>query len=190
METKANYVLIGAFTIVITVFGLLFALWAAKYSADKSFQQYYVVFNEPVTTASAQTVGNYSINNGVSVSGAVLGADTRTVTLTTSTLGGGNYTLTVNNVTDRATPPNTIVGNSQGGFSFTADPPPPPSGSGVTFQGSASGVDTDGNSSGSLVFGQGALSEGYVVVGVSMYDPVVSAAINSSSSPSMIRSIL
>lgn len=32
METKANYVLIGAFTIIVTLFLLLFALWAAKYS--------------------------------------------------------------------------------------------------------------------------------------------------------------
>jgi hypothetical protein len=79
-----------------------------------------VLFSEPVATASAQTVGNYSINNSVTVSSAVLGADTRTVTLTTSTLGGGNYTLTVNNVTDRATPPNSIVANSQIAFSFTS----------------------------------------------------------------------
>lgn len=64
METKANYVLIGAFTIVIAVFGLLFALWAAKYSADKSFQQYYVVFNEPVT---GLTEGGSVQYNGISV---------------------------------------------------------------------------------------------------------------------------
>ena len=30
METKANYVLIGAFTIIISLFLLQFALWAAK----------------------------------------------------------------------------------------------------------------------------------------------------------------
>jgi phospholipid/cholesterol/gamma-HCH transport system substrate-binding protein len=64
METKANYVLIGAFTIVITVFGLLFALWAAKYSADKGFQEYYVIFNEPVT---GLTEGGSVQYNGISV---------------------------------------------------------------------------------------------------------------------------
>ena len=64
METKANYVLIGAFTIVIAVLGLLFALWAAKYSADKSFQQYYVIFNEPVT---GLTEGGSVQYNGISV---------------------------------------------------------------------------------------------------------------------------
>lgn len=64
METKANYVLIGAFTILVTVFGLLFALWAAKYSADKGFQQYYVIFNEPVT---GLTEGGSVQYNGISV---------------------------------------------------------------------------------------------------------------------------
>lgn len=64
METKANYVLIGAFTILVAVFGLLFALWAAKYSADKSFQQYYVIFNEPVTGLSEGGSVQY---NGISV---------------------------------------------------------------------------------------------------------------------------
>lgn len=64
METRANYVLIGAFTILVTVFGLLFALWAAKYSSDRSFQRYYVVFNEPVT---GLTEGGSVQYNGISV---------------------------------------------------------------------------------------------------------------------------
>ena len=64
METKANYVLIGAFTILVAVFGLLFALWAAKYSADKSFQEYYVIFNEPVTGLSEGGSVQY---NGIAV---------------------------------------------------------------------------------------------------------------------------
>jgi len=85
-----------------------------------------VVFSEPVTTASAQTLGNYAINNGVSILGAVLGGDTRTVTLTVSTLGGGDYTLTVNNVSDRATPANAIAPNSQAAFSFTPSDTTPP----------------------------------------------------------------
>jgi phospholipid/cholesterol/gamma-HCH transport system substrate-binding protein len=64
METKANYVLIGAFTVLVAVFGLLFALWAAKYSADKSFQEYYVIFNEPVT---GLTEGGSVQYNGIAV---------------------------------------------------------------------------------------------------------------------------
>jgi phospholipid/cholesterol/gamma-HCH transport system substrate-binding protein len=64
METKANYVLIGAFTIVTVVFLLVFGLWAAKYSSDKSFSEYLVVFNEPVT---GLTEGGSVQYNGISV---------------------------------------------------------------------------------------------------------------------------
>jgi phospholipid/cholesterol/gamma-HCH transport system substrate-binding protein len=64
METKANYVLIGAFTIVVTAVLLLFALWAAKYSSEKDWQEYAVVFNEPVTGLSEGSSVQY---NGISV---------------------------------------------------------------------------------------------------------------------------
>ena len=49
METRANYVLIGGFTILATVLLLLFALWAAKFSSDRNWRQYEVIFTEPVT---------------------------------------------------------------------------------------------------------------------------------------------
>jgi phospholipid/cholesterol/gamma-HCH transport system substrate-binding protein len=49
METKANYVLIGAFTLVISIFGLLFALWAANWSSEREWDTYRIVFNEAVT---------------------------------------------------------------------------------------------------------------------------------------------
>lgn len=64
METKANYVLIGAFTIVTAVLLLLFGLWAAKYSSEKSWTEYAVVFNEPVT---GLTEGSSVQYNGISV---------------------------------------------------------------------------------------------------------------------------
>ncbi|WP_457095369.1 MlaD family protein [Lysobacter sp. P5_B9] len=64
METKANYVLIGAFTIVVTLFLLLFALWAAKYSSEKDWKQYAVIFEEPVTGLSE---GSPVLYNGISV---------------------------------------------------------------------------------------------------------------------------
>lgn len=64
METKANYVLIGAFTLLVTAFLLLFALWAAKYSSDKSWREYLVVFNEPVTGLSEGSSVQY---NGIAV---------------------------------------------------------------------------------------------------------------------------
>ena len=64
METKANYVLIGAFTIVVTLFLLLFALWAAKYSSEKDWMEYAVVFQEPVT---GLTEGSPVLYNGIAV---------------------------------------------------------------------------------------------------------------------------
>lgn len=64
METKANYVLIGAFTILVTVFLLLFSLWAAKYSSDRSWNEYLVVFTEPVTGLSE---GSNVLYNGIAV---------------------------------------------------------------------------------------------------------------------------
>ncbi len=64
METKANYVLIGAFTLIVTLLLLLFALWAAKYSSEKDWRNYAVVFNEPVT---GLTEGSSVQYNGISV---------------------------------------------------------------------------------------------------------------------------
>jgi regulation of enolase protein 1 (concanavalin A-like superfamily) len=78
-----------------------------------------VTFSEPVASPSATTASNYSLSGGVSVSAAAFGADTKSITLTTSALTIGTpYTLTVNNVKDRAATPNTILANSQ--LSFTA----------------------------------------------------------------------
>jgi phospholipid/cholesterol/gamma-HCH transport system substrate-binding protein len=64
METKANYVLIGAFTLVASVALLLFALWAAKNSSEKEWQAYAVIFDEPVTGLSEGSSVQY---NGISV---------------------------------------------------------------------------------------------------------------------------
>jgi phospholipid/cholesterol/gamma-HCH transport system substrate-binding protein len=64
METKANYVLIGAFTIAISLLLLLFGLWAAKYSSDRSWQRYLVIFNEPVT---GLTEGSSVQYNGIAI---------------------------------------------------------------------------------------------------------------------------
>ncbi|MBF6025958.1 MlaD family protein [Lysobacter niastensis] len=64
METKANYVLIGAFTLIVTLFLLLFALWAAKYSSEKEWSEYAVIFNEPVTGLSE---GSSVLYNGIAV---------------------------------------------------------------------------------------------------------------------------
>ena len=64
METKANYVLIGAFTLIIAAALLLFGLWAAKYSSERSWQDYQVVFREAVTGLSVGSPVQY---NGIAV---------------------------------------------------------------------------------------------------------------------------
>ena len=64
METKANYVLIGAFTLVAGFALLLFGLWAAKYSSDRTWQNYRVVFREAVTGLSVGSPVQY---NGIAV---------------------------------------------------------------------------------------------------------------------------
>lgn len=64
METRANYVLIGGFTILASVCLLLFALWAAKFSSDRNWRQYEVIFTEPVT---GLTEGGGVQYNGISV---------------------------------------------------------------------------------------------------------------------------
>ena len=64
METRANYVLIGAFTLVASIALLLFGLWAAKYSSERSWQNYMIVFDEAVTGLS---VGSPVQFNGIAI---------------------------------------------------------------------------------------------------------------------------
>ena len=64
METKANYVLIGAFTLGVVAFLLLFALWAARYSSQKNWHEFDVIFNEAVTGLSEGGTVQY---NGIAV---------------------------------------------------------------------------------------------------------------------------
>ena len=64
METKANYVLIGVFTIVVAIAGLLFALWAANWSSEKEWRTYRIIFNEAVTGLDEGSTVRY---NGISV---------------------------------------------------------------------------------------------------------------------------
>ncbi len=64
METKANYVLIGAFTLIVSVGLLLFGLWAAKFASDRNWNRYEVIFNEAVTGLSEGSSVQY---NGISI---------------------------------------------------------------------------------------------------------------------------
>jgi len=66
-----------------------------------------VCFSEPVDTASAETLSNYVLNDGDSPEAASLSADGFTVTLKVSP-GLPLFSVTVSNVSDRATSPNVI----------------------------------------------------------------------------------
>lgn len=88
----------------------------AKVTPLVSFKAVKVEFSEPVTD-SALTVGNYALDNGVAVS-SVTRTATNAVELTTGTMTSGTqYTLTVNNVKDTASPANTIAANTKYTFS-------------------------------------------------------------------------
>ena len=64
MEPKPHNVLIGAFTLIVSLALLGFGLWAAKYSSDRTWQEYRVVFDEAVTGLSVGSPVQY---NGISV---------------------------------------------------------------------------------------------------------------------------
>ena len=80
-----------------------------------------VNFSEPVDSGTATSLENYAVSGGVTISGATLSADGKRVTLTTSALSfGTDYTVTINNILDRASTPNVIAANTQ--RTFTATP--------------------------------------------------------------------
>lgn len=66
METKANHVLIGLFTLGMIAAILLFILWASKYASQGTFKEYDIEFNqnEAVTGLSVGGVVQY---NGIDV---------------------------------------------------------------------------------------------------------------------------
>jgi phospholipid/cholesterol/gamma-HCH transport system substrate-binding protein len=64
METRANHVLIGIFTLTVVALLIAFALWAAKFASDSSWNQYDVVFSEAVTGLG---IGGTVQFNGITV---------------------------------------------------------------------------------------------------------------------------
>lgn len=64
METRANHVLIGLFTIAVTLMGIFFALWAANYASNRNWDFYDVIFKEAVTGLGTGGVVQY---NGINV---------------------------------------------------------------------------------------------------------------------------
>jgi hypothetical protein len=78
-----------------------------------------ITFSEPVEQTSATTQSNYQISPSISISAIELQNDLRTVNLITgSHTEDVIYTLTVNNIKDRATSPNTIAANTQKTYKF------------------------------------------------------------------------
>ncbi|MEO6103835.1 MAG: MlaD family protein [Pseudoxanthomonas sp.] len=64
METRANHVLIGLFTILVTLLLIAFALWAANYAANRDWDKYEIIFTEAVTGLGTGAIVQY---NGISV---------------------------------------------------------------------------------------------------------------------------
>lgn len=83
-------------------------------------------FDEDVEKNSAEKISNYQINNGISINAITLDTDDRTVKITTSQHSPGSYTITVNNVTDVASIPNTIEPDSRANYHFIPDDTMPP----------------------------------------------------------------
>jgi hypothetical protein len=80
-----------------------------------------ILFSEALEQTSAENINNYSIDNNISIQSATLGSNLRSVSLTTTSLSENiNYTVSVNNLLDRAAVPNTIANNSQISFTYTA----------------------------------------------------------------------
>lgn len=64
METRAQYVLIGLFTIIVAAGAMAFTLWLGNTGTQQDYKQYDVVFNEAV---SGLDVGNKVEYSGISV---------------------------------------------------------------------------------------------------------------------------
>jgi len=64
METRANHVLVGLFTLITATALLGFGLWAAKYSSERTWQTYQVIFEEAVTGLGQ---GSAVLYNGIAV---------------------------------------------------------------------------------------------------------------------------
>jgi len=60
METRAHHVLIGLFTVLVSIGALLFALWLAQSANDQKFKYYDVIFNEAVSGLSEGSTVQYS----------------------------------------------------------------------------------------------------------------------------------
>ena len=83
-----------------------------------------VIFSERVDRMSAEYTGNYEINKGITIESAVLDEDGIIVHLTTSSHIPGSYRIVVNNIQDRALPPNNILPDSYFDYEYVDRTPP------------------------------------------------------------------
>lgn len=92
-----------------------------------SATQVEVRFSEPLTQISAEQASNYIIAPQVNINAASLQTDGRTVLLATAPhVDGATYTLNVQNIQDRATPPNTIATPATKSYQFLIPDTTPP----------------------------------------------------------------
>ena len=83
-----------------------------------------ITFSEPLADTAAD-LANFSVNGGLALFGATLGANLREVTLTTGQQNAATtYTVTVNNVRDRSPAANRIAANSTVTVTTTTVPAP------------------------------------------------------------------
>ncbi|MCK5038677.1 MAG: hypothetical protein KAS16_06210, partial [Thermoplasmata archaeon] len=78
-----------------------------------------LTFNEPVNQTDAENITNYMIDGGIgpNPSSAVLSPDQRTVELTTGLQTAGQmYNITISNINDGTSPPNTIQAGTVASF--------------------------------------------------------------------------
>ncbi len=84
-------------------------------------------FDEPVTRSSAENLANYSIDQGINITGVTLHSDERGVVLGTSPhLDGVTYQLTVRKLADRASPANVMPAPTTHSYRYLANDVSPP----------------------------------------------------------------
>lgn len=71
METRANYIMVGLFVLLLAIGTLGFVVWVAKFQFDQEFARYDIVFDDAVTGVREGSAVRY---NGVGV-GEVLSVD-------------------------------------------------------------------------------------------------------------------
>ena len=64
METKASYVIVGVFTVLVILAGLGFFLWLAKVQIDKTYTQYDIIFDSVSGLAQSSPVTFNGVNVG------------------------------------------------------------------------------------------------------------------------------